>query len=214
MHSNIRWPMWLVGVSALLAAVQAELTFELVDNAKDCFHEEIKKNESVTLEFQVITGGQYDVDVEVITPSKQVIYQKKKAQYDSYQFHTDLAGVYTICFSNEFSTFSHKIVYFDLQVGEEAPLLESLEKHATSLTKMETSAQDIHKALERTGDFQTHHRLRENQGRKRAEDLNERVLWWSIIETFGILTISIGQVLILRNFFTERKPNAAGYARM
>lgn len=30
-----------------------ELTFELPDSAKECFHEEIKKNTSVTLEFQV-----------------------------------------------------------------------------------------------------------------------------------------------------------------
>lgn len=43
-------------------------------------------------------------------------------------------------------------------------------------------------------------------GRKRAEDINERVLWWSILETFGILVISIAQVLVLRNFFTDRKP--------
>lgn len=71
---------------------------------------------------------------------------------------------------------------------------------------MESSAQDIHKALSTIIDFQTHHRLRETQGRKRAEDLNERVLWWSCLETLAILTISIGQVFILRNFFTEKKP--------
>lgn len=32
-----------------------ELTFELVDNAKDCFYQEITQNQSATLEFQVIT---------------------------------------------------------------------------------------------------------------------------------------------------------------
>lgn len=71
---------------------------------------------------------------------------------------------------------------------------------------METSAQEIHKSLNTILDFQTHHRLREAQGRKRAEDLNERVLWWSIMETFAILTITIGQVFVLKNFFTEKKP--------
>lgn len=100
-------------------------------------------------------------------------------------------------------------------MGEEAPLIETLDKHAESLTQMETSALNVHKTLQRIEEFQTHYRLSENQGRKRAEDLNERVLWWSVIETCGILTISVGQVLILRNFFTERKPaTTAGYARM
>lgn len=71
---------------------------------------------------------------------------------------------------------------------------------------METSAQDIHKSLNTILDFQTHHRLREAQGRKRAEDLSERVLWWSIMETLAILIITIGQVFVLKNFFTDKKP--------
>lgn len=71
---------------------------------------------------------------------------------------------------------------------------------------MESSAQDLHKALTTILDFQTHHRLREAQGRKRAEDLNERVLWWSILETVAVITIAVGQVFVLKNFFTERKP--------
>lgn len=40
---------------------------------------------------------------------------------------------------------------------------------------METSAVAVHEALKSIRDFQTHHRLREAQGRVFAEDLNERV---------------------------------------
>lgn len=72
---------------------------------------------------------------------------------------------------------------------------------------MESSAQEIHKSLNTILDYQTHHRLREAQGRKRAEDLNERVLWWSIAETFAILVIGFGQIIILKNFFAEKKPS-------
>lgn len=55
---------------------------------------------------------------------------------------------------------------------------------------------------------------REAQGRKRAEELNERVLWWSIAEAFAILAISITQVLVMRNFFTDRSPNQQRYGRL
>lgn len=70
---------------------------------------------------------------------------------------------------------------------------------------MESSAEEVHKHLNSILDYQTHHRLREAQGRKRAEDLNTRVLLWSIMETLTILIISVGQVYVLRTFFTERK---------
>lgn len=40
-----------------------------------------------------------------------------------------------MCFSNEFSTFSHKLVYFDFTVGEEAPL-PGTQEHLTAMTKV------------------------------------------------------------------------------
>lgn len=75
-----------------------------------------------------------------------------------------MTGIYAACFSNEFSTFSHKLVYMDFKVGEEAPL-PSLEDHHTALTQMEAYAANIHKHLNEILDAQTHHRLRESQGK-------------------------------------------------
>jgi len=69
--------------------------------------------------FQVITGGNYDVDLEIMSPGKpgkRVLYKEIKKQYDSFTWTTDPEGEYQFCFSNEFSTFTHKLVYFDFQV--------------------------------------------------------------------------------------------------
>lgn len=72
---------------------------------------------------------------------------------------------------------------------------------------MESSSQTLHENLNKVVDYQTHHRLRESQGRKRAEDLNERVLLWAIGETVAIIVIGIGQVVILKSLFSEKKPS-------
>ncbi|XP_069674952.1 transmembrane emp24 domain-containing protein 3 [Periplaneta americana] len=203
------WPVWTL-LTVLLTYVYlsggVELTFELPDNAKECFHQEIPLNVSSTLEFQVVTGGQYDVDVTLEAPNKEIIYRQVKAQFDSHTFVPKMSGIYVVCFSNEFSTFSHKLVYMDFQVGDEQPL-PGLGEHVTVMTQMESSAQEIHKNLNSIIDYQTHHRLREAQGRKRAEDLNERVMWWSILETLAVLIITVGQVFVLKNFFAEKKPS-------
>lgn len=198
---------FVVIVCSVISSGAVELTFELPDNARECFYEEIAKNVSATLEFQVVTGGQYDVDVTLESPTKEVIYRQVKQQYDSHRFTAEVEGVYAACFSNEFSTFSHKLVYVDFQVGDERPLLPGMGDHATVMTQMESSITEVHESLKKVLDYQTHHRLQEAQGRKRAEDLNERVLWWSLLETVAICTIAIFQVVILRNFFSERKPS-------
>lgn len=52
----------------------------------------------------------------------------------------------------------------DFQVGEEQ-LLNDVGDHTTVLTQLETSSQEIHKSLTSMLDYQTHHRLREAQGR-------------------------------------------------
>lgn len=73
-----------------------------------------------------------------------------------------------------------------------------------SLLQLESSADEIHNNLNKIIDQQTHHRLRETQGRKRAEDLNERVFWWSLGETMAVIIVTFGQVMVLKNFFSDR----------
>lgn len=183
----------------------SELTFELPDNEKQCFFEEIKKDTKSTLEFQVVTGGHYDVDCEIYDPDQKEMYKEFKKQYDSYTFTAGKTGIYKVCFSNEFSTFTHKVVYFDFSVGEEKPLLPDMTGHATAMTQMETAAVQIHEAMKVTSDYQTHFRLRESQGRSFAEDLNEKVMLWSLGESLMILVIGVGQILVLRSFFSDKK---------
>jgi len=183
-----------------------ELTFELPDSAKECFHEIIQEGTSSTVEFQVVTGGHYDVDVTIMDPHKNVIYKEVKKQYDSHTWTATITGEYRVCFSNEFSTFSHKLVYVDFQVGDEDPL-PGVGEHLTAMTQLETSAQEVHENLNSIIDYQTHHRLRETQGRKRAEDLNERVMIWSFFVTISMIIVGLTQVCVLKSFFSEKKPS-------
>ncbi|KFO77686.1 Transmembrane emp24 domain-containing protein 7, partial [Cuculus canorus] len=140
--------------------------------------------------FQVITGGHYDVDCRLEDPDGTVLYKEMKKQYDSFTFTASRNGTYKFCFSNEFSTFTHKTVYFDFQVGEDPPLFPS-ENRVTALTQMESACVSIHEALKSVIDYQTHFRLREAQGRSRAEDLNTRVAFWSVGEAIILLVVSI-----------------------
>ena len=191
----------------LSIAKATELTFELEDNARQCFHEIVKKGIKTTLEYQVISGGQYDVDVIMTGPNGNTIYDERKKQYDSHTFTAEKDGEYVFCFSNEFSTFTHKVIYFDFQAGDEEPKWKSIGGENTALTSLEMSSVTMHESLKVVVDYQTHHRLREAQARDRAEYLNERVQYWSIGESVLIVILSIGQVFVLRRFFAEKRSN-------
>lgn len=94
----------------------------------------------ISNEFQVVTGGHYDVDAVVIDPMGKELYKQVKKQYDSFNANASVTGTYKACFSNEFSTFSHKLVYIDFQVGEEEwPVKGAGEKHMTAMTMVSHS---------------------------------------------------------------------------
>ncbi len=73
--------------------------------------------------------------------------------------------------------------------------------------QMESACLSIHEILKVVSDSQTWYRLREAQDRMRAEDLNERIHIWSIGETVILFVVCIGQVLMLKSFFSEKKTN-------
>lgn len=82
------------------------------------------------------------MDCYVEDPMGNIIYRETKKQYDSFTYKTGAKGVYRFCFSNEFSTFSHKTVYFDFQVGDEPPILPDMGNRVTALTQVSVHDSD------------------------------------------------------------------------
>jgi protein ERP2 len=69
---------------------------------------------------------------------------------------------------------------------------------------METVSEEVHTSLRAVVDSQTHFRLKEVTGRIFAENLNNRVNYWSIRHTIFIMVLGLGQVFVLRGFFTVK----------
>ena len=57
--------------------------------------------------------------------------------------------------------------------------------------------------------YQTLYRQNEAQGRYVAETLNFHVTWWSIAQAFVIVITGLGQIFVLKRFFTDRAPAVA-----
>lgn len=179
-------------------------TFELPDKEEVCMYQDFEGSGRQVLEYMVLRGGNNDVDCNVISPNNKVMYQGKKKSKDKVIFETS-NGAFRICFSNKFSTFTHKVVYFDLRPEE----LDSLANEAgndrpTAGTIMDTLCDSVHEFMTTVVDFQRDYRLKETIGRHLGENLNIRVTWWSAIQSVVILIAGFGQVFVLRTFFTDK----------
>lgn len=95
--------------------------------------------------------------------------------------------------------------------GQLVPLSNLKKRHiyVYFCLQLESSCVAIHEILKVVIDSQTWYRLREAQDRTKAEHLFERVTYWSFGETVLLFVIGIGQVMLLKSFFSEKKGSVA-----
>jgi len=183
----------------------AGLTFELPDNENFCFQEDFEGSQVYRFEFRVIEGGNYDVDVSLESPGGKYVYKETKKESDSITFETSW-GTYKLCFSNEFSTITHKKIYFIMRPEEHELLAAEGGRIAPGAnTLIETAMEKIHSMCTSVMHTQTQYRLNESKGRHAADRLSTHVQWWSVSQAVVVMLTGFGQVFILRRFFTDKR---------
>ncbi|XP_050406593.2 transmembrane emp24 domain-containing protein 3 [Patella vulgata] len=189
----------------LALGVGYDYTFELEDNAKTCFSEIYDESQEIIFEYKVIRGGKLDVDAKVISPNGKILYKQRQKQFDTFELEPQ-NGEFKFCFSNEFSTISHKVIFFSIRPKNVKSLSGQLGlKVPTVKSASETSMDNINEYMTAVVDFQRIYRLKEAIGRHLGENLGQRVMWWSVFQTIIIVSTGFGQVLILKFLFTEKR---------
>uniref|UniRef100_UPI00398EF812 transmembrane emp24 domain-containing protein 3-like n=1 Tax=Pristiophorus japonicus TaxID=55135 RepID=UPI00398EF812 len=192
----------------LTRAFYSQFMFELPDKEVQCFFEEIPRDTEFTLLFQVVAGGHYDVDCFIEGPSRQLVYREHKLQHGTFAGKAELPGVYRFCFGNQFSTYTHKKIYFYLQVGKELPVVPRVNMSA-ALTQLESSCDFLHSALSIVVTFQSRQRILATIDGLHAKAISTHLIYWALSETILLCLVTIGQMIILKRFFTEKKANAS-----
>jgi len=66
---------------------------------------------------QVLKGGNLDIDVEIRSPKGKILYRDFRRKHDTLPLEVSV-GIFTFCFSNAFSSLTHKVVHFNLRPSE------------------------------------------------------------------------------------------------
>ena len=179
-----------------------QFTFELADRNVECYYENLNQSNTFLIYYYVIRGGNHDIDMTVRSPKGHVLHQDRRKKNETFKHTTLEEGTYEFCFSNEFSSFAHKLVliYFRIHDGFDT---YGVEKRA--LTFMEHTAQSIKNKQDIFEDFLMKKRLKDFDNMIFALFLNKRVQFWSLVEICIILFVGFAQVFLIRRLFRERK---------
>ncbi|XP_061091428.1 transmembrane emp24 domain-containing protein 9-like [Conger conger] len=206
--------------SVLLLNVLYNLTsalyFHIGETEKKCFIEEIP-DETMIIgnyrtqlydkqkeEYLPATQG-LGMFVEVKGPDEKVILSRHYGSEGRFTLASHTPGEHQICLhsnSSKFALFAGGMlrVHLDIQVGEHTNNYTEIAAK-DKLTELQLRVRQLVEQVDQIQKEQNYQRYREERFRQTSESTNQRVLWWSIVQTLILAAIGFWQMRHLKSFF-------------
>ncbi|MBW0468961.1 hypothetical protein O181_008676 [Austropuccinia psidii MF-1] len=184
----------------LLVVVSSALshTIDIPSGAVECFFEDLHVDDQMTLTFQVAGGGHLDIDVLLSDPDNAVLWKADRRDTGTFTFTATRNGKHEYCFSNGMSTVSSKTVSFNVH----GVMYVEEDDHTAPIEK---EIKHLAEALEAVKEEQEYIVVREKLHRNTAESTNDRVKWWSLVQTALVFAVTAWQVFYLKRFFEVKR---------
>ncbi|KAJ1069032.1 hypothetical protein K5549_000343 [Capra hircus] len=195
------------------AARGGALYFHIGETEKKCFIEEIP-DETMVIgnyrtqlydkqreEYQPATPG-LGMFVEVKDPEDKVILARQYGSEGRFTFTSHTPGEHRICLHSNSTNMLR--VHLDIQVGEHANDYAEIAAKDT-LSELQLRVRQLVEQVEQIQKEQNYQRWREERFRQTSESTNQRVLWWSILQTLILVAIGVWQMRHLKSFFEAKK---------
>jgi len=201
-------------ILTMVALIGAFLTsaadgyFTTIDaHAEECFFDKVTAGTKMSLMFEVAEGGFLDIDVRIVGPDSKEIYKGERESNGKYTFAAHMDGNYQYCFSNQMSTMTPKVVMFTMELGDapKAKPGEAGEDADVNHNKLEEMVNELSSALTQVKHEQDYMAVRERVHRSINESTNSRVVLWSFFEALVLVTMTLGQIYYLKQFFEVRR---------
>ncbi|EXJ59156.1 hypothetical protein A1O7_06587 [Cladophialophora yegresii CBS 114405] len=169
-------------------------------HTRECFHEELHKDDKMTVTFQVGDrefggAGNLEIDFYITDPSGSYETKLNSVSSGDYSFEARMDGKYVYCFSNEHWSANSKEVSFNVHGIVYVPESEAPQD------PLETEVRQLSDLLAQVKDEQAYIVVRERTHRNTAESTNSRVKWWSIFQLGVLIGEGVFQVWWLKRFF-------------
>ncbi|KAJ6510400.1 emp24/gp25L/p24 family/GOLD-domain-containing protein [Mycena sanguinolenta] len=195
---------YLINLS--LRARASALTTAIGANERLCFFADVDKaGEKIGFYFAVQSGGSFDIDFDIKDPNDKVLLDGERERQGDYVLTANTVGEYSFCFENDMSTLTEKLIDFDIMVESEprreAPAKPGqISEHTSPLEESVFRLNGMLMNIKRT---QKHFHTRENRGFSIVKSIQNRLFWYAVLESLGVIAMAVFQVYVLQTFFTK-----------
>jgi len=196
--------------------MESDFTIVVKAGGRECFHEYASQGTELEIEYQVIEGGDLDVNFILHGPNGRVIITEHRKQDGLHKISAKEAGIYMLCLDNTFSRFAKKSVFLEVLTEEPDPEWKKGEdelfaqyeidegQYEIKLEDIRNAANRMKKNLDKSRQMQKQLRNYETKDRSRQEDNFTRVNTWSVIQLAVMMTVGFIQVIMIRSLFEDK----------
>ncbi|XP_061178005.1 bone morphogenetic protein 1-like [Saccostrea echinata] len=208
----------LFNLTIFVHTLEIDLTVDVKPGYEECFFEEIKKPTSFEIEYQVIDGGDLDINFMVTSPHGRIMVSELQKSDAVHKLDATEVGVYKVCFDNSFSHFARKLVFFEIMTGDDDEDEEDDDKKDWKAAQEELSSivdmtledfkrllDNVNNNLDKARSDQQILRNYEARDRNQQENNFQRVNFFSGVQVFIMLSVALTQVLLIRSLFDDKK---------
>ncbi|KAK0468282.1 emp24/gp25L/p24 family/GOLD-domain-containing protein [Desarmillaria tabescens] len=200
--------LFILFCACIRSVYGSALTTPIAANERLCFYADVDKaGEKIGFYFAVQSGGSFDISYTVTSPppaSKEILSGTSERQGD-YVLTANTPGEYAFCFENDMSTLTEKLIDFDIMVESEprreAPAKPGQISEQTSA--LEESIFRLNGMLMNIKRTQKHFHTKERRGFSVVQSTQNRLFWYAILESCGVIAMAAFQVYVLQTFFTK-----------
>lgn len=198
-------------IAVLLVPVQgfssshAPIAISLPAFTKECLYFDMNDpNDSLLVGYQVLTGGNFEIDFEIIGPDGKTLTLEKGKKYADFLLKSFGLGQYSFCFSNSYGTALKKVeVTMEKESQNDAKNAQVSEEDVVANHAVE----EIDRNLNKITKIMNYLRAREWRNMSTVESTESRLTWLSLLIMGVMVAISVLQALLIQFLFSSRQKN-------
>ncbi|KAH8238690.1 hypothetical protein KR038_001833, partial [Drosophila bunnanda] len=174
----------------------------------ECFYDSANVNDMVTISFEVMEGGFKDVGVEISGPDGDVMHHEVRETTGSLTFSAMKKGRYKLCFDNEISTLTPKILMFQFHVMKPLDYYANPKKRRDDVLEQATLQTMLNQLSARLGAVRVEQEYMHFRYRGHldiTDSVQDRILVWSVFGPMMLVITTVLQVYYLKRFFEFRR---------
>lgn len=172
--------------------------------AKECLYFIMDTEEdSILVNFQVLTGGNFEIDFEITAPNGDKVITANDKRYADYLVRSFGLGEYSFCFSNRVSTVTPKKVEFSIELERDVDYYNSQESTKNNDEVMsEHAISEINRNFDQMRKMLDYLRAREWRNMSTVKSTESRIYWFGLLSSAAMIGLGVCQASLVQFMFS------------